>query len=93
MLNHFYAVFIHINGIIYPGSIVVLFAVLYSLDPFLWYRETWYTWNQVTSNYSTNNNVVLFFVSDLKTITLDQNALDKRGQSNLRHNLFGDKII
>ena len=44
------------------------------------------------------NNVVFFFVSDLKTVSykqlliLDHNVLDKRAKI-LCHYLFGDKII
>ena len=40
-----------------------------------------------------NNNGVFFFLSDLKTIILNHDALHKRGKNILRHYLFRDIII
>ena len=52
----------------------------------------------VTANHSTNNNVVFFFVSDVKNytiITIDPRSqcLGQERKSILRHYLFGDQII
>ena len=52
----------------------------------------------LTANNSTNNNVVFFFVSDLKqniktTINPRSQCLEQERKNILRHYLFGDKII